>query len=91
MNTETQNTINELAKEMNVTSSDVLCLAQSVANSLQEDKAVETFLAADIETRREMVEAYVIHAVKKFEKFQNKYLTNPEARRAFCLKIASMF
>lgn len=69
----------DLAKSMNVSVTDVMALAQSVANSMIKDG-----LSAE-HANTDTVTAYIPHAVKKFEQFQSKYLTNPEARTAFCV------
>lgn len=82
--------ISQLAKSMGTTESDLMCLAQSVANSLVSDGAVETFLNVDEGTRIEMAEAYVLHAVKKFESFHSTFLTNPEARKTFMLAVFNL-
>lgn len=75
--------VSELAKSMNVTESDVLTLAQSVVNSLVQDKAQQEFINASEEQGMEITEAYLIHANKKMQQFTTKYNTNPEAREIF--------
>jgi 2-polyprenyl-6-methoxyphenol hydroxylase-like FAD-dependent oxidoreductase len=67
----------ELAQSMNVSVSDVMALAQSVANSIELDNVKPDQVST------ELVEAYVPHAVKKFNSFHSTYLTNPEARLTF--------
>ncbi len=66
---------------------DIKCVAQSVVNSMTKDNVSDTFLELNKSDRADMSNAYMVHAVKKFETFQTKYLTNPEARRAFATKV----
>lgn len=82
--------IKELAKSMNVSELDLMCLAKSVVNSLIEDGAAKAFINADEKDKIKMIEAYVVHAVKKFESFHTTLLTNPEARKVFMNKILSL-
>lgn len=82
-----QSKIKALAASMNVSESDILCLAQSVANGIKRDKADVAFINMDCDLQREMTEAYVVDAVERFERFQMKLMTNKEARDTFALKI----
>ena len=68
---------------MKVSEADVRCLAMSVVNSMQEDKAVDQFLNGTEEFRTKMINAYIDHACKKMDQFVTKYFSNPEAREAF--------
>ena len=72
-----------LANEMNVSLADLMCLAGSVANSIKQDD-----VALD-QVSTEVVTAYIPHAVKKFDTFATKYLTNPDARETFQRKVLS--
>ena len=69
----------KLAQSMNVSPADVLMFAQSVANSIQKDKAENALTAMPVET----IQAYAIDANKKFQSFQTRYMTNPQARKNF--------
>jgi hypothetical protein len=75
--------IKALAESMGVSVADFMCLAQSVANSIQQDKASAAFMALPADDREDMAASYVVHAVKKIDQFTSTYLTNAEARRAF--------
>lgn len=83
MNTETAATITELAKDLNVSEHDIICLAQSVAHSIEQDGAREAALACSPEEQHEIVRAYLPVAVRKFNQFHATYLTNQEAREEF--------
>lgn len=76
--------VQDLARSMNVSESDVMALAQSVANSMINDG-----LSADHANNAEVVEAYVIHANKKMQSFVNKYLTNDDAKKGLQLSVLS--
>ncbi len=65
--------IADLAKSMNVTVADVLCLARSIINSMEKDKVTETFIQADNEDQAELVRAYAVDANKKMESFVAQY------------------
>lgn len=69
----------DLAESMNVSPADVLMFAQSIANSIQKDKAEKALEAMPVET----VQAYAIDANKKFQSFQTAYMTNQQARQNF--------
>lgn len=72
-----------LADSMNVSVADVMGMAQSVANSIEQDGAVDALSKASNEDSTKMIQAYVVHAVKKVDRFTTTYLTNPEARETF--------
>lgn len=74
--------IQKLAKEMNVSPADVVCFAQSVANSMLNDK-----LTQEHAKKVGLVTAYASHAIRKFQQFQLKVLTNPDAKKALMQKI----
>lgn len=82
-----KNQIKALAASMNVSESDVLCLAKSVANGITRDNADKAFIESDETFQREMTEAYVVDSVKKFERFQSKIMTDKEARDTFAMNI----
>lgn len=77
----------ELAQAMGVSAHDVLAMAQSMANSIKQDKAADAFLAAGDDDRRAFTEAYASHAVKKLESFHSVYMSRPEAREVFQRKV----
>jgi hypothetical protein len=85
-----KNRVEELAKDMNVSASDVLCLAKSVVNSIVKDGAGNVFLTCTNDERKSLTESYIIHAVKKIEKFQTIFLTNPEAKEVFTRKVLAI-
>lgn len=87
---ENSDKIKELAELMGVSPTDVKCLAESVCNSLELDGTAEAFVTSDSEARKSLTEAYVVHAVKKYNSFQNKYMTNPEARDAFNQSVVAL-
>ena len=64
-----------LATQMGVDTSDVKMLVESVINSLKEDKADQAFIDASEEMKTDLMQAYVAHAVKKFQSFVTIYLT----------------
>ena len=64
-----------LATQMGVDKSDVKMLVESVINSLKEDKADHAFINASEEVKADLMQAYVVHAVKKFQSFVTIYLT----------------
>ncbi len=75
-------TAKQLASSMGVSEADVMCLANSVANSLEQDDAANAFLALDESTRTKLAVAYVPHAVRKIEQLANKYHASREGREA---------
>ncbi len=79
----TNNQAADLAKSMNVSEADLMCFARSVANSIEQDKAADGFVACTEQEQVEIAQAYAAHAVKKVESFTAAYLTNPEAKKAF--------
>ena len=86
--------IKELAAGIGIHASDLLCMAQSIANSIQQDKAADAYIAADQETQIEFVQAYADVAKRKFAQFQTAYLTSErgEFNRALldmCKEIAA--
>lgn len=81
------NNAQTLAEYMGVSEADILCLARSVINSMAQDKALSTFVEADADQQRQILEAHIAHAVKKFEQFQTRYMTNPAAREAFIMAV----
>jgi hypothetical protein len=75
--------IKELSESMNVSVADLMCMAKSVANSIEQDKAKDAFIAMNEDVRVETTLAYSQHAVRKINKFTSTYLTNKEAKEAF--------
>jgi hypothetical protein len=78
-----QNLAADLAMSMGVSVADLMCLARSVANSIQQDRAESAFLKADDSVQVEITAAYVPVAVKKHQAFVAAYLTRPAAKREF--------
>ena len=79
--------ITQLAQSMNVSETDLMCLAQSVANSIEQDKAAKSFVNMSEEDRVKMTEAYVVYANKKMQEFVTIYQLNTAARSSFSHKI----
>lgn len=79
--------IKALADSMGVSVADLMCMAQSVANSIEQDGAVDALSQASDEDSTKMVQAYAVHAVKKIDQFTTTYLTNPEAREMFQARV----
>jgi hypothetical protein len=75
--------VKELAESMGVSVADVLSLAQSVANSIEQDKVAPAFLFAGADVQAKVAEAYVPVAVKKFERFVMTMQINKAANTAF--------
>lgn len=61
----TMELVKNLAKEMGVSESDVLCLARSVASSIEKDRSSQGFIDASNEIQCEMVHVYAEHSSKK--------------------------
>ncbi len=76
----------QLAEETGMSEADIMCMAQSVANSIKQDKAEDAFVNAPAQQQAEMTEAYAAHAQRKFDQFYTRYLTNAEARKAFIVQ-----
>lgn len=83
--------LSKLAKATGVAETDVNCLLQSVASAMIKDKAGDVFLAADEDHQTQMVQAYVDHAVKKFQEFKVTMRTNDKARSEFQALVAGWF
>lgn len=76
--------IEQLAKEMNVSTADLMSLVNSVCNSMKQDKIVDAFLnEMSEELQNDCCIAYAQHAVKKFQSFQTAYMTNPQLKKDF--------
>lgn len=73
----------EMAKILNVTETDLMMLLNSVVESIKTDKAVDCFLGMSESERVEMSQAYIVHAVKKFESFVTSYITNQDKKQSF--------
>ena len=75
--------IEQLAKDLNVSEADLMCLLTSVCNSIKQDKAVDSFLMMSESDRCEMSLAYVAHAVRKIQEFHTAYITQTELKLTF--------
>ena len=75
--------IENLAASMGVSTADVACLTQSIANSISADKIAGVFTESSEKTQVELVQAYAIEANRKMESFSSRYLTNPDAQEGF--------
>jgi hypothetical protein len=73
----------DLAMSMGVSVSDLMCLARSVSNSIQQDRVESAFLNASNSDQVKIASAYVPVAVKKHQAFVAAYLTRPADRSAF--------
>lgn len=75
-------TAKKLADEMGVPITDLMCLANSVANSLHQDKVtteqVECMSGND---QIDLVRAYTCHAQRKIQQFHTAYLTNDKVKQ----------
>lgn len=79
--------IEKLAKSMNISEADLMCLAQSVADDILKDGVTSDQIEKAGAT--ETIQAYTTHAIKKHDRFTTTYLTNPEARTTFQHRIYS--
>ena len=77
--------IKTLAKQMGVTTKDVESLLNMVANSIEQDGALDTMKLMTEAERVDFVNAYIQAEVKKFSEFCMTFLTNTEKRSAFDL------
>lgn len=75
--------IEQLAKDLNVSEADLMCLLNSVCESIKQDKAVDSFLSMSESDQCEMCLAYVAHAVRKIQEFHTAYITKPELKKSF--------
>ncbi|ANY29571.1 hypothetical protein BOX08_gp06 [Pseudoalteromonas phage BS5] len=75
--------IEQLAKDLNVSEADLMCLLTSVCNSIKQDKAVKAYIEMSENDREEMCLAYVQHAVRKIQEFYTAYITKPELKENF--------
>lgn len=75
--------VSQLAKDLNVSEADLMCLLTSVCNSIKQDKFVDGFLGLGERDRNEMCLAYVQHAVRKIQEFHTEYITKPELKENF--------
>ena len=82
--------LKKLAKEMNVSESDLKCFADGVVSSLIKDKASETFMASNASDRIGITEAYVTNEGRKMEQFTTAYLTNTKAKTNFRKQILNL-
>ena len=75
--------ISQLAKDLNVSEADLMCLLTSVCSSIKQDKFVDGFLSLGESDREQMCLAYVQHAVRKIQEFHTAYITKPELKEGF--------
>lgn len=76
--------IESLAYKMDVEPREVEMFAQSICNSIQQDKADSFFTKeASEDEQKEIAVAYAQHAVKKLQEFQTSYMTNQNMRSLF--------
>lgn len=74
---DTRDVIKQLADDMDVSVTDLMCLANSVANSLQQDKVtIEQVEGLSENDKVDLVRAYACHAQRKIQQFHSAYLTN---------------
>jgi hypothetical protein len=73
-----------LAEEMGVEAVEVKAFAESIANSIKQDK-VDLFFVnnASEEEKKEITIAYAQHAVRKIQEFHTAYMTNDGVRGLF--------
>lgn len=76
-------TVEQLAKEMGVSTNDVLSLANLVMGYIISDDADKVFLEMTQEQQVDMIHAYVAHAAKKMKEFQISYMTNTDVKSLF--------
>lgn len=72
-----------LAKQLNVTESDVNSLLRMVSTSIASDGIADCFVNMNEAQRVEVVQAYIQAEVKKFSEFCITLLTNQEKKSAF--------
>lgn len=75
--------IKQLAKDMGVSESDVLCFARSIANSITKDRAADFFVSTSEQNQCDMVQAYAAHAVRKINEFHTSYMTDSRVNSLF--------
>ena len=80
----------DLALSMNVSPADVVMLAQSINNSIEQDKATQAFIDSSEDERADFTSAYLKVAVRKFESFQSKYQTDSNAAKTFNLTVLEL-
>jgi galactose-1-phosphate uridylyltransferase len=80
----------KLAETLNVSETDLMCLAQSVANSIEKDGAADVALQNQDTFGVEIVKAYIPVAAKKYDTFVSTYLTNPDAANSFKQSVLSI-
>jgi hypothetical protein len=70
-----------------INDNDILSLAKITINELYRDNMIQTFVDSGEQERVEMAEAYVMSAVKRFDKFMVQMKTNSEFARFITLRI----
>ncbi len=69
---------------------DELSIAKSIVISIIDDGAKDAYINGSEEQQKDLMFAYLDHAIKKIEKFQTMLLTNTEARKAFIERVFSI-
>lgn len=69
---------------------DEMMMAKQIVSSIIRDDMQLVFIQADETVRKEIMLAYFDAEIKRFEKFQTKMMTNPEARKAFIESVFSI-
>ena len=75
--------IEQLAKDLNVSEADLMCLLTSVCESIKQDKFADGYLSLNEKDQAEVCLAYVQHAVRKIQEFYTAYITKPELKENF--------
>ena len=86
----TSNQIEKLAADMGVKPEDVKCLMTSVAISIEKDGMKERALKMNEADFTGLVEAYVIDAIKKFDRLACRIKTDARAKDAFYSYVRSI-
>ena len=68
-----------------------LMMAKQIANSIVKNGAGKHFIDGTEEFKTDMMFAYLDGEIKKYEKFQSKIITNPEAKEIFIKSILLLF
>lgn len=79
--------IEKLAKEMNVTPVDVLNFAKLVVSGLQRDGVVNHLVKASPENQEKVLKAYVVSEAKRYEDFMVTCRTNDAAMSAMADRV----
>lgn len=91
MTTTTTTVILKIVKEIKMKlGTDEMMMAKQIVSSIIRDDMQLVFIQADETVRKEIMLAYFDAEIKRFEKFQTKMMTNPEARKAFIESVFSI-